>query len=328
MSQHPARAPQPESKSVALLDHPEVLNVSGCTSEGWRDSADGDTRARQCCEHLERGGILAFADTAFAMPPGDRDFLRGIRQTGSGFFKNVSYRPLEDRVTGFARGTTDSARLLGVMREYSRRVTAFAAAILVPYAAAWKLDHASYRPLEERGRELPEQARNDLIHIDSFPTRPTNGARILRVFTNINASEPRAWTTTENFETLARRYANAAGLAQAGRRWQITDLLGWLSRSVGLARRSRYDRFMLRFHDYLKSNREFQRDCPKWRFDFVAGSTWMAFTDVVPHSVLAGRFALEHTYIVPCAAMLIPGIAPLGILERLAGAPLTLRAGA
>ena len=64
------------------------------------------------------------------------------------------------------------------------------------------------------------------------------------------------------------------------------------------AERSAYDRFMLGFHDYLKFNGEYQQSCAKYRFEFPPDSTWMVFTDVVPHAVLSGRYALEQTVIV------------------------------
>src|SRR5262249_7985495 len=151
----------------------------------------------------------------------------------------------------------------------------------------------SFRPVEEQGRQLPTRARNDLLHVDSFPTRPTNGARILRVFTNLNRAAPRRWITTETFDTLAPRLAMDAGLAHiASRRG------GWLTRLagfVGIRQRSPYDRFMLHFHDYLKGNTAFQSGCPKSRWEFPPESTWIVLTDMVPHAVESGQFALEQT---------------------------------
>ena len=44
----------------------------------------------------------------------------------------------------------------------------------------------SYRPVEEATRKLRLKARNDLLHVDAFPTRPTNGWRILRCFVLID----------------------------------------------------------------------------------------------------------------------------------------------
>ena len=83
--------------------------------------------------------------------------------------------------------------------------------------------------------------------------------------------------------------------------------------------RSPYDRFMLRFHDYLKRNQNFQASCPKYRFEFPPGSTWLVFTDVVPHSVQSGQHALEQTFIVARESLANPADAPVSILEQICG---------
>jgi hypothetical protein len=85
---------------------------------------------------------------------------------------------------------------------------------------------------------------------------------------------------------------------------------------------SPYDKFMLHFHDYLKENHGFQQNCPKIRLQFPPGSTWICFTDAVPHAVLYGRYAVEQTLIIPVAALVTPEKSPLRVLERLAGRPL------
>ncbi len=86
---------------------------------------------------------------------------------------------------------------------------------------------------------------------------------------------------------------------------------------------SPYDQFMLRFHNFLKENGEFQRSCTKQRWEFPPGSTWVVFTDMVSHAVLAGQFALEQTFIVSRKALLLPHKAPIHILEKLCGCSLT-----
>src|SRR5207245_6358290 len=105
----------------------------------------------------------------------------------------------------------DGAQLLRIMREYSHSATATMAKILSPYQQRWKLDFASYRPLEEENRDLSLHKRNDLLHTDAFPSRPTNGDRILRFFTNINPTQPRKWMTTTPFDALAAQFAGKSG---------------------------------------------------------------------------------------------------------------------
>jgi hypothetical protein len=100
-----------------------------------------------------------------------------------------------------------------VLRDYSKTVVDFAASVLSAYAGQWHLDYASFRPQEEASRKLSRHARNDLLHVDSFPTRPTRGDRIFRVFTNINPTAPRVWRTGETFRSSPRRLRDRVGTA-------------------------------------------------------------------------------------------------------------------
>lgn len=79
---------------------------------------------------------------------------------------------------------------------------------------------------------------------------------------------------------------------------------------------------MLRFHEYLKRNADFQANCTKYKFDFPPGSTWLTFTDVLPHSVHSGQHALEQTFIIDRHSLSDISHAPLSILEHLCGRPL------
>ena len=88
--------------------------------------------------------------------------------------------------------------------------------------------------------------------------------------------------------------------------------------------RSPYDAFMLHLHDWLKGNREYQEKCPKYRFSLPPGSTWLVFTDMVPHAVLGGRLAFEQTVIVSRRSLEDPMRAPSAILEKMAGRVLTM----
>jgi hypothetical protein len=273
---------------------------------------------------LEEGRILLFPRTPFALREEDRALLLRQRPSGTSYHKNIAYRPDEDRVTGAVGGTEDGRGLARVLRDYSRSVVRFAASILPAYSARWRVDFASFRSEEEEGRALPLRSRNDLVHVDAFPTRPTHGDRILRVFTNVNPDAPRVWASGGTFEELAGRFASASGLLARCRREGLDGVLRRAARAAGLpvAVRSPYDRFMLSFHHYLKENRAFQDEEGKATLRFPAGSTWMVFTDMVSHAVLSGRFALEQTFIVSRASLALPEKAPIAILERIAGAPL------
>ncbi len=289
----------------------------------------GASEKRAWCAQLEAGAILYFPSTPVPLAAEDISFLLGQQQTDSSLHKNIAYKPASDVLTGLDAGSSDSAaaeRLREVMRRYSEAVTAFLGGFLEPYAGRMRRDYASFRPQEEQNRDLPLRRRNDLLHTDAFPTRPTHGARILRFFNNIHPERTRDWVVGEAFRELAPQFApreiaprpdSSMGRAAKG-----------IARAVGLGaalpgvKRTPYDDFMMRFHNFLKENEGFQRDARKESFEFPAGSSWMVFTDTVPHAVLAGQYALEQTFLVERAAQVAPEHAPLTVLEGIAGAAL------
>src|SRR5215469_11858280 len=162
------------------------------------------------CSQLEAGDILYFPQTPIAIAESDLQFLLGQQQTDSSLHKNIAYKPNIDKLSGVDTKTADAAavaRLQGIMRQYSKSVTEFLTGFLAPYRANWQLDYASFRPQEEEGRDLPQRRRNDLLHTDAFPTRPTYGARILRFFNNINPSRTRDWVVGDPFATVVKEFA-------------------------------------------------------------------------------------------------------------------------
>ncbi len=292
-----------------------LIRISDYQALSW--PAD---RARWACDQLERGRILFFPVVPFDFPQTDREFLLSQKQTGSRFHKNISYRPSRDLLKGADSEPEDRERLQSIMRHFSSEVTGFIKSLLAPYAGKINLDYASFRPLEERGRDLPVHKRNDLLHVDAFPTRPTRGARILRVFANINPEESRVWNIGQPFHIFAPELAKSEKL-DPPYRGALTRTLAHLAGSVGLpvADRSRYDEFMLYFHDWLKENGSFQQNSPKQELAFPPGCVWMVYTDGVPHAVMSGRYALEQTFIVPAEVLVTPEVAPVRVLEKVTG---------
>ncbi len=294
--------------------------------EGWINPDRAAARARECCTLLEEGKILYFDTIPFDFSAADREFLLSQRQSGSKLHKNISYRPKQDILRGAAGTAEENDRLHQIMRRFSAETTRLCKEVLAPYAAQWSLDYASYRPEEEQGRDLPLHKRNDLLHFDSFPTRPMHGRRILRCFTNINPKVARVWNTTDGFEKLAGKFASQAGLAGFAAKGirRANPVVAGVKRMFGLKAvdHSPYDKFMLRFHDFLKEQGDFQQNCPKTRLEFPPNTTWMCYTDSVPHAVLSGQYALEQTFIIPLSALVTPDKAPIRILEKMAGTKL------
>jgi 3-deoxy-D-manno-oct-2-ulosonic acid (Kdo) hydroxylase len=277
-------------------------------------------QGRWYCEQLEHGKVLFAKAAPFDFPRSDIEFLLSQKQTGSRFHKNVSYRPGADLLKGDDAAGKDRERLHAIMSTFSQQVTGFVTRFLSPYAGKFKLDYASYRPLEEQGRDLPLHKRNDLLHVDAFPTRPTRGARILRVFLNINPSASRVWNVGEPFHEFFPKLPGRERLNPPHRSGMTAALAGVASKlGLPIADRSRYDEYMLYLHDWLKENDDFQKNSTKFELQFPPGCFWMVYTDGVPHAVMSGQYAMEQTFIIPAEALVSPEAAPVRVLEVATG---------
>jgi hypothetical protein len=281
-------------------------------------------------ERLERGEVSFYPVSPFVIPnPSDRIFLAEQQLAGS-VHKNISYDPLTGRVQGYShQSKAHTEKLHEILSSFSRSVTEWLSSVLPTYSKQWELDRVSYRPLEEATRKLRLRARNDLLHVDAFPTRPTNGWRILRVFANVNFSEPRVWVTSDPFALLLERLGNQAGLPRRG--LTLTKAIQFLRDVPQIFRpnrrkRSEYDAFMLRFHHYLKANEKFQERCVKHMWSFPPGSAWLAMTDTASHAVLRGRHALEHSFFIAPQSLALPDESPPALLARACGFPVVSRA--
>jgi hypothetical protein len=275
-------------------------------------------------DFLERGEVHYYPVCPFPLPEGDdRRFLLE-QQLGGRVHKNIGYDPRTGKTSGFRRlDEAQAERLRQLLADFSRTTTEWLGQTLPAYRGCWKLDRVSFRPEEEATRRLRLTARNDLLHVDAFPSRPTNGWRILRVFANINLTEPRVWATSEPFGKLLQVYGPQVGLPKAGSSiWTQRLRQGLLGIfRPGKPRRSAYDEFMLRFHNFLKTNEQFQDRCRKRIWSFPPGSAWMVMTDTASHAALRGRFALEHSYFIAPQTLTLPHESPAALLERACGLP-------
>lgn len=313
-----ASAPAASASFSRLVTYSEHFPPESVLEEG---------RARDLCQSLEAGDIVFLPASPIPIADSDRELLLGRKQTSSGYHKNIAYRPAEDRITGLDDSEqNEAADLRRILSEFSRQSQDFLGRFLTPYRGKWKLDYASYRPIEEKGRPARLHARNDLLHFDSFPTRPTNGSRILRFFVNINPTGDRVWLTSQTFASFGPHYAKAENLLASASGNAVSRGLRAAARTLKLpfGQRPPYDEFMHLCHNAMKEDAVFQETTPKNRWAFPPGSAWMVFTDCVSHSVLSGQYALEQTFLIPRNALVAPQTSPLAILEGLAKRPLTI----
>ena len=185
-----------------------VVPISLENLKGSNSNQHGD-QLRSWCAALESGAVLYFPQTPLPIPEPDLELLLGQKQTGSKVHKNIAYKPNRDELTGVDSSNTDADDRAGSARHHAALlglVEDFLAGFLAPYSKRWTLDYASYRPLEEQGRDLSLRKRNDLLHTDAFPTRPTRGWRILRFFHNIHPTRTRDWVVGEAFPRVVGNF--------------------------------------------------------------------------------------------------------------------------
>ncbi|MBX6744255.1 MAG: Kdo hydroxylase family protein [Acetobacteraceae bacterium] len=292
----------------------EVLEV--LPLDRW-DAPIDPALGRRATAALEGGRILYFPNLAFPLSEAERRVLGA--GTADGTRKNVSYDPETGRCKGTALQGAEARTLAEVMARFSDAAMGLLLGLAPGYGRSLERARTSFRPAEIAGRQMPWRKDDTLLHVDAFPTRPTAGRRILRVFSNVDPEGvPRRWLVGEPFEEHARRFAPRLrgplpGTATALNLLRLTK-----------TRRSRYDHMMLQLHDAAKRDAEYQAaarapGAPRPPIEFPPGSTWIVYTDLVPHAALAGRNAFEQTFHLEPASMADPARAPVKVLEGLMG---------
>jgi hypothetical protein len=267
---------------------------------------------------LEEGQVLYFPSLPFPISQPEHRFLDPAILNRS---KNVNYNPVTDRL----RGTVCQGRHADELKALVRRYADAALGLfqqLLPYGPALRRERTSLRPAAIAGRVTSWRKDDKLLHVDSFPSWPVHGRRLLRLFCNVNPQGlPRTWRLGESFARVAGRFWPRLSPPD----WLKPRLLAWLH--VTKQVRSDYDHYMLQLHDAMKADADYQRDAPQERIEFPAGSAWACFTDQVSHAAMAGQHQMEQTFTLPVEALQEPSTAPLAVLEWLAARPLTASSG-
>jgi hypothetical protein len=251
---------------------------------------------------LEAGGLVVLPERAFEVAAGERDLIDPA--IGDGKAKNVSLDP----ATGALRGSSlqgarrDAAQAM--IARFAEAATALIGELAPAYVPALQRRRTSFRPGAVATRALSRRKDDRRLHVDAFPSNPTHGRRILRVFANVDPSgAARVWEVGEDGFLTAR--GRTAGLKTA---------LG-----ITRGRQSAYDQVMLQLHDAAKLDDAYQAATARRRVAFAAGGMWAVYTDSVMHAALAGQHAFEQTWLMPVEAMAEPSLAPVRVLERTLG---------
>jgi hypothetical protein len=293
---------------------PEVISVTDIITLSNPDWDQQVTTAEQelAADALERGNVLLFPHLSFLLQDGEGQFLS---PTVAGEGKNVSLDPANGLLRGSSVNDADLLqRLQFMMNRFATSSRHLLRSLLPRYETGLEQARTSFRPTEIAGRRTSWRKDDTRLHVDSFPSSPTQGNRILRVFTNVNPhGQSRNWRLGESFEGVARRYLPSL----PGPIWGADHVLNFLG--ITRRRRTAYDHYMLQLHDRMKADLAYQSQVAQRACEFQAGSTWMVFTDLVSHAAMSGQYAFEQTYHLPVNSMLDPSRSPLRILEKLLG---------
>ncbi len=260
---------------------------------------------------LETGKLLYAPHLPFELSEAERRFLSPDHLDGKS--KNVSFRPDSGVLKGTRCRGSERSELHGMLLRYYHCASALLKALCPEYDRHLTLGFTSFRPAEIAGRATSWRHDDTRLHVDAFPSRPMQGLRILRVFTNVNPNVPRVWRVGEMFEQAAVNFLPRIKPPRPA----LSSLLFWLRIVKG--RRTAYDHYMLGIHDRMKADQAYQSQVSQTQLAIPPGTTWACFTDSVSHAAMSGQFAFEQTFYLPITAMKDPQRSPLRVLERLVG---------
>jgi hypothetical protein len=265
---------------------------------------------------LESGKIVFLPHLPFVLTAGEQRFLDPLVSNGKA--KNISF----DRRTGTVIGSSivgDEREELGaLLRRFGQETHALLTGLFPDYASHLETGRTSLRPVAIDRRRMSYRKDDRRLHVDAFRSQPLRGQRILRVFANVNVrGVGRVWRVGGSFTDYANRFLRRQWFWPMPFAAATLEFLG-----ITKGRRTVYDWLMLSLHDRAKADRAYQHDGVVAEIVFSAGSTWIVYSDVVPHAAIAGQHALEQTFYLPVAAMRDPTLAPLRILEGLIQRPL------
>jgi hypothetical protein len=263
---------------------------------------------------LEAGKVLYFPNFAqHGFAPQKEElalFREDIRDPKT---RNISLSTSGD-LKGVVGDDATKALMAGMIGRFRAEAESLLGNLVPRYGEHLRRGATSFRPSVVENRVQSWRADDRRMHVDSFPSRPNYGERLLRVFTNVNLEgEPRVWRVGEPFEDVARRFLPKVKPYSA---WQA-KVLNALHVTKSL--RSEYDHIMLQLHDAMKSDLDYQKNAPQVTFNFPPGCAWVCFSDQTSHAVMAGQYMMEHTLQLSPMHQYDKDASPLAILTRMQG---------
>jgi hypothetical protein len=284
-----------------------VTEVSESPLNRWEGAGSFDVGAQQL---VESGGVLYCPALEFEVTANETHLFDP--RLSDPKRKSIYLRGSTAEVQGTNGTAAEKAVLTSMLERYRAAAMGLVLQLFPTYRGSMLPASTSFRPRATGvGKESLSWRKDDArLHIDAFPSNPTHGVRILRVFTNVGQTA-RVWRVGESFESMATYFLPRVPPYSA---WRAK----WLER-LGITKRLRspYDHVMLHLHDAAKADALYQRDSPQATVEFLPGSTWICYSDQVMHAAMAGQFMLEQTVHVALHAQAYPQFSPVAVLERL-----------
>ncbi len=252
---------------------------------------------------LEEGSVLYFPDLTFSVTDEEKkSFSPNLVEKNR---KNISF--FEGSCKG-CEGSPETREIIRrMMQRFADASSAFLSSLFPEYEKNLVRGRTSFRPVEIEGRKAPSYRKDDtLLHIDAFPSSPTQGNRILRFFANVNPfNVDRVWNIGEPYTDVLHHFLPMMK--------KPLPFFRFLLHRLGITKsyRSLYDHYMLRMHHAMKADASYQKEVRKETVRFPSGTCWLVFTDQASHAVLSGQYVLEQSFYLPAESQKFPEKSPL-----------------
>ncbi|MBS0654866.1 MAG: Kdo hydroxylase family protein [Verrucomicrobia bacterium] len=274
----------------------------------WDETFDAAVQNKMT-EALEGGKILYFPSLSFSLSPQELLLLDPEKMSPKS--KNISFDLRSNGLQGMQCTQEEEEVMRAMIKRFAISSRKLLDALIPHYQSSVIQAKTSFRPVEIFGRKSSYRKDDTRLHVDSFPSNPVKGQRIMRVFTNINPNgQPRVWRAGEPFKDVVEKIAPRVSNPIPG----VNHLLKLLKITKSL--RTPYDHYMLQIHDEMKRDMNYQQTVPQEEIQFPPGSSWIVFTDLVSHAAMSGQHVLEQTFYLPAKGQKHPEYSPLATLER------------
>lgn len=276
----------------------------------WQDSFTQNEK-ETAINALEAGKVVFLPSLGFTLLPEEKIFLSDKYSHPKN--KNIGYSLSQDIIKGVICSPEEKLLLKQMMVRYAKTTRLFLEELFPSYSQYLQQARTSFRPVEIAFRKPASYRKDDTrLHVDAFPSTPTQGNRILRVFTNMHPEgKTRVWRLGESFPDVVSYFQRKLHKPLFG----STALLHSLK--ITRQKRSLYDHYMLQLHNSMKKDLVYQQQAKQCEFHFPANSSWIVYTDQVSHAALSGQYAFEQTFYLPLNALRQPDASPYRVLENM-----------